>query len=107
MGVRFSTGCVSVYVGNGCAGPDLPEAVPEGGAFRSWYLLSTAQHQLVSRWDNADVWGSDFRDASRSDLEPQGGADLPDVYFYAGHGICEAMPTATSADFLLVCGSVG
>jgi hypothetical protein len=60
MGVRFSTGCVSSYVARGCGGPDLPEAVPEGGAFRSWYILSTARNVLISRWDNADVWGSDF-----------------------------------------------
>jgi hypothetical protein len=107
MGVRFSTGCVSVYVAGGCGGPDLPESVPQGGAFRSWYILSKAGHQLVSRWDNGDVWGSDFRNAGGGDLEPQGGADLPDLYFFSGHGSCEMNPTATSADFILTCGNVG
>lgn len=48
MGVRFSTGCVSSYVAGGCGGPDLPAAVPEGGAFRSWYILSTAKNVLIS-----------------------------------------------------------
>lgn len=84
MGVRFSTGCVSVYVAGGCGGPDLPEAVPEGGAFRSWYILSAAKNVLISRWDNGDVWGSDFRDAGGGDIDPGGGADYPDLYFFAG-----------------------
>lgn len=107
MGVRFSTGCVSTYVAGGCGGPDLPAAVPEGGAFRSWYTLSTAKNVLISRWDNGDVWGSDFRDASGGDLDTGGGADYPDLYFFAGHGICQNAPTPTSPDFLLTCGNFG
>src|SRR5262245_20090706 len=107
MGVRFSTGCVGVYVASGCDGPDLPESAPEGGAFRSWYLLSRAGHQLVSRWNDGEVWGSDFRDADGGDLESQGGADLPDLYFFSGHGNCDTSPTPTSQDFLYTCGQYG
>ena len=107
MGVRFSTGCVSVYVARGCGGPDLPEAVPEGGAFRSWYYLSTARNVPISRWDNGDVWGSDFREAGGGDLDTGGGADYPDLYLFAGHGSCQNPPTATSPDFLLTCGNFG
>ncbi len=107
MGVRFSTGCVSVYVAKGCGGPDLPEAVPEGGAFRSWYILSTAKHVLIFRWENGDVWGSDFRDAGGGDLDTGGGADYPDLYFFAGHGSCQGVPTATSPDFVIPCGNFG
>ncbi len=106
MGVRFSTGCVSLYAGS-CGASDLPEAVPEGGAFRSWYILSTAKNVLISRWDNGDVWGSDFRDAGSGDIDPQGGADYPDLYLFAGHGFCQNPPTATSPDFLLTCGNFG
>src|SRR4051794_17330229 len=107
MGVRFSTGCVSSYVERGCGGPDLPEAVPEGGAFRSWYLLSTAKNVLISRWDNADVWASDFREAGGGDLDSGGGADYPDLYFFAGHGSCQGPPMPTSPDFLITCGNFG
>ena len=111
MGVRYSTGCVDIYSDPACtrefSGPDLTERVPAGGAFRSWYILSQAGNQLVSRWDNGDVWGSDFRDASRGDLEPQGGADLPDVYLFCGHGICQGNPTATNPDFVVTCSNVG
>ena len=111
MGVRYSTGCVDIYSDPACtrefSAPDLTERVPAGGAFRSWYILSQAGNQLVSRWDNGDVWGSDFRDASRGDLEPQGGADLPDVYLFCGHGRCQGNPTATNPDFVDTCSNVG
>jgi len=107
MAVRFSTGSVSNYVAGGCGGPDLPDSVPQGGAFRSWYLLSTAGNSVVSRWDNGDVWGSDFREAGGGDLDPVGGADAVDLYYFSGHGICQASPAANDPDFLATCGNFG
>jgi hypothetical protein len=98
----YSTGCVSIYVANGCAGPDLPLSVPEGAAFRDWYNLGG--HQVSSSWDNGNVWGSDFRDGPNNDLTPNGGSDIPDIYYYSGHGDCQNPPAATSPDFIIVCG---
>jgi hypothetical protein len=101
----YSTGCVSIYVANGCAGPDLPLSVPEGAAFRDWYNLGG--HQVSSSWDNGNVWGSDFRDGPNNDLTPNGGSDIPDIYYYSGHGDCQNPPAATSPDFIIVCGDFG
>jgi hypothetical protein len=103
---RYSTGAVTNYPKNPCGGPSLPAAVPEGEAFRAWYGLAGLIN--VSRWDNNDVWGSDFRDGPGADLEPQGGSDLPDVYLFAGHGICQdPVPNATDGDFIFVCSTNG
>ncbi len=101
--MRYSTGAVSIYVAGGCGGPDLPLSVGVAGGFRFWYNLGG--FQLVTQWNNGDVWGSDFRDGT--DLDPSGGSDLPDVYFYNGHGICENPPTAGSGDFIFTCGNFG
>ena len=103
--ITFSTGAVRDYVPNGCGGPDLPNTIPEADAFRAWYSL--AGHTNISRWNNTDVWGSDFRDGATNDLEPQGGSGLPNVYFYTGHGICQNPPLATSGDFITVCSPTG
>jgi Family of unknown function (DUF6345) len=103
--MRYSTGCVRDYVPNGCGGPDLPLTIPEGQNFRFWYNF--AGHQNVTRWDNGDVWGSDFRDGPGSDLDPSGGSELPQIYFYSGHGTCQNPPVATSPDFIVVCGNFG
>jgi hypothetical protein len=54
----------------------------EGAAFRHWY--SRAGFHLVSRWENGDVWGSDFRDGTH--LAADGGSDIPDIDFFSGHG---------------------
>jgi hypothetical protein len=70
-------------------------------------LVRLAGLTNVSRWENNDVWGSDFRDGPGADLEPQGGSDLPDVYFYNGHGICQNAPVATDPDFIFVCSTNG
>jgi len=51
--MRFSVGAVGSYTPNGCGGPDLPLTVPEGRAFRDWYLF--AGHNLVTHWENGDV----------------------------------------------------
>jgi hypothetical protein len=103
--LRYSTGCVRDYVPNGCPGPDLPATIPEGANFRAWYALGG--FQLFSRWENGDVWGSDFRDAGNGDLEPNGGSDKPEIYLFAGHGTCQNPPTATSPDFIVACGNFG
>jgi hypothetical protein len=84
MALRYSTGAVRDYIPGGCGGPDLPLTIPEAAAFRFWYDFSG--HSLFTRWENGDVWGSDFRDASGGDLDPDGGSDLPDIYFYTAHG---------------------
>src|SRR5690348_10723969 len=84
---RYSTGAVSNYPANPCFGPNLPFSVGSAASFRGWYALAGLPN--VSRWENNDVWGSDFRDGASADNEPQGGSDLPDVYFYNGHGICQ------------------
>lgn len=101
--MRYSTGCVRDYIPNGCAGPDLPATIPEGRKFRFWYNLGG--FELVSAWNNGDVWGSDFRDGG--DLDGGGGSDVPLVYLYAGHGSCQNPPGATSPDFIVVCGNFG
>jgi hypothetical protein len=102
--MRYSTGSVRDYIPNGCGGPDLPLTIPEGRAFASWY--SVAGHTPVTRWENGDVWGADFRDDG-GDVDPSGGSDIPDIYFYTGHGSCQNPPAATSADFVVVCGNFG
>ena len=102
--MKYSTGAVDVYVANGCSGPDLALCVSEANAFAAWYQLSG--HASVSRWANGDVWASDFRDDG-GDLEPNGGADITEIYLYSGHGTCQNPPSSTSADFLSVCGNFG
>ena len=103
--MRFSTGSVSTYVAGGCGGPDLPASVPEARAFAA--AFQTAGHQLVSHWEDANVWASDFRQQGSGDLEPQGGSDLVELYYFSGHGICQDFPTATDPDFLVVCSTIG
>ena len=102
---RYSTGAVANYPAATCGGPNLPLTIPEAEDFRSWY--SNAGLMLVTRWENNDVWGSDFRDGPTADLEPSGGSDLPDVYFFTGHGICQKAPTATDPDFIVTCSTNG
>ena len=102
--MRYSTGCVRDYIPNGCGGPDLPATIPEGQKFRGWYNF--AGHQLVTAWENGDVWGSDFRD-NGGDNDPSGGSELPHIYLFAGHGSCQNPPAATSPDFIVVCGNFG
>jgi hypothetical protein len=103
--VTYSTGAVRDYTPNGCGGPDLPLTIPEANQFRAWFALGGNTN--ISRWENTDVWGSDFRDGAGNDLEPGGGSGLPAVYFYTGHGICQNPPAATSGDFITVCSPSG
>jgi hypothetical protein len=98
----FSTGAVASYSPCG-VGPNLPATIPEANDFATW--LSAAGLPSVSRWTDGNVWGSDFRDGT--DLDPGGGSDAPNIYFYTGHGICQNPPTATDGDFITVCGNFG
>ena len=102
--MRYSSGAVRDYIPNGCGGPDLPATIPEARAFQFWY--SFGGHTPVSTWENGNVWGSDFRNDG-GDNDPGGGSDVPDIYLFAGHGSCENPPTATSGDFIIVCGNFG
>src|SRR6188768_716124 len=101
--MRFSTGAVAAYARR-CGGTDIPLTIPQAEAFTFWY--SIAGHKAVTRWTNGDVWGADFRDDGGDD-DPSGGSELPHVYFYTGHGSCQQPPTATSPDFIIVCGYAG
>lgn len=103
--MKFSTGAVSSYTAGGCGGPDLPATITEARAFAAIFQL--AGHQLFSRWENDDVWGSDFRQQGSGDLEVKGGSDLVELYLFCGHGQCQARPTAADPDFLLVCSTNG
>lgn len=104
MPLRYSTGCVNLYTPCGIT-PDLSQCIQEGANFRYFYDL--AGFQVFSRWENGNVWGSDFREGSNGDIESNGGSDIPDVYYFSGHGSCENPPTATSRDFLVTCGNFG
>jgi Family of unknown function (DUF6345) len=103
MALRYSTGCVGSYMAKCGVGPDLPYSTTSGRNFRFWYTL--AGFELFTAWNDGDVWGSDFRDGT--DLAGDGGSDVPDVYFYNGHGACESPPSATTQDFIIVCGNYG
>ena len=76
----FSTGAVDKYPKSTCGGPNLPLTIPEAASFRAWYTF--AGLPLVTRWENGDVWGSDFRDGANADREPSGGSDLPKRLFF-------------------------
>lgn len=107
--VRYSTGGVSNYPANPCGGPNLPLSVPEARDFQFWY--NRAGMTNVTRWENGDVWGSDFRDSSggaNNDRDASGGSDITQAYFFTGHGICETAPVgATTGDFIVTCGNFG
>jgi hypothetical protein len=103
--MQYSTGAVRDYIAMCGVGPDLQLTIHEAADFRAWYNL--AGFANFTRWENGNVWGSDFRDGPGQDLEPGGGSDLNDVYFYTGHGICQNPPTAADPDFIVVCGNFG
>lgn len=107
--LRYSTGGVTNYPAATCGGPSLPLSVPEARDFQFWY--NRAGMQNVTHWENGDVWGSDFRDANggaNNDLDPSGGSDIAQAYFFTGHGICETAPVgATTGDFIVTCGNFG
>ena len=83
---NYSTGAVDIY--NTCnTGPDLPQTIPEAANVRHWWDL--AKFPQVSRWEKSDVWNTDFTDGT-GDLEPQGGSDVANIYFFTGHGTCQS-----------------
>jgi Family of unknown function (DUF6345) len=100
--MRYSTGAVDKYSPCG-VGPDLPQTIPEAAAFRAFF--NAAGDTIFTQWVNGDVWASDFRDGT--DTDPSGGSDVPDMYYYTGHGICQNPPVATDPDFIVVCGNFG
>jgi hypothetical protein len=120
----YSTGAVGSYMANCGVGPDLPWCVFSASNFRCWYDggigcfpfpfgfpfggFGTNNFPLVTAWNDGDVWGSDFRDGNgTADSDPSGGSDIPRIYFYNGHGICQGTPAATDPDYIIVCGNFG
>jgi hypothetical protein len=101
--IRYSTGGVNNYPTATCGGPSLSFDIAEARDFQSWYNF--AGFRNVTRWEDGNVWGSDFRDGT--DMDPSGGSDITQVYFFSGHGICENPPTSGSGDFLVTCGNFG
>ena len=104
MSLRYSTGAVNSYSPCG-VGPDLPYCIESAGKLRAWYNF--AGFTVFTRWENGDVWGSDFRESSGGDLASDGGSDVPEIYFYNGHGICQNPPSSTDEDHIFVCGNFG
>jgi len=103
---RYSTGGVDNYPVTPCGGPNLSLCVQEVRTIQAWY--DRAGFARVSTWENGNVWGSDFRDGSgNNDTDPSGGSDLPTVYFFAGHGICQNPPAPGMGDFIATCGNFG
>jgi hypothetical protein len=101
--VRFSTAGVNNY--DACSGSSLDHCIDQADAIRAVYEY--AGFQGFTHWRNGDVWGSDFRDASSGDMAADGGSDIPDIYYYSGHGTCQNPPVSTDADFISVCGNFG
>lgn len=100
----YSTGGVDVYTP--CGVPNLPWRVLSANKVAGWF--NVAGFPAVSNWRNGDVWGSDFRNTGApDDREPGGGSDLPQIYFYAGHGTCQDPPGPTDPDYISVCSQVG
>ena len=94
----YSTGAVNTY--NTCGlSPDLPNRIEAAKRFRDWY--NQAGFPLVTRWENDDVWNTDFTDGPGKDMDASGGSDLPNIYLFAGHGSCQNPPAATDPDFLV------
>jgi hypothetical protein len=89
--IVLSTGAINNYGGNG----DLHQDIAEANDFRAWYLA--AGNSVFTAWTDGNVWGSDFRDqGSPNDMDPSGGSDRAQVYYYTGHGSCPASQTTTS-----------
>jgi len=101
--LRYSTGAVNNYPAATCGGPSLSHDIAEARDFQFWYNL--AGFQNVTKWEDGNVWGSDFRDGT--DRDPSGGSDIAQVYYFSGHGICQNPPKSGDGDFLVTCGNFG
>jgi Family of unknown function (DUF6345) len=101
--VVLSTGAINDYGGSANLSHDIAEA----NDFRAWYLV--AGNTVFSAWTDGNVWGSDFRNqGSLNDMEPSGGSDRAQVYYYTGHGSCPSSQTTSSpVDFLVTHGNFG
>lgn len=101
--IVLSTGAINDYGGSGNLFHDIAEA----NDFRFWYLF--AGNTVFTSWTDGNVWGSDFRDkGSPNDMDPSGGSDRAQVYYYTGHGTCPQSQTTTSpVDFLITHGNFG
>jgi hypothetical protein len=97
---NYSTGAVNTYSTCGLS-PDLPNRIEAASRFRSWYNL--AGFPIVSRWENDDVFNTDFTDGPGKDMDPGGGSDAPNIYLFAGHGSCQNPPGANDPDFVVTC----
>src|SRR5260370_36698655 len=71
---NFSTGAVNQYSTCGIT-PDLDNRLEDAKRFRDWY--TQAGFPLVTRWENDDVWNTDFTDGPGKDMDPSGGRAPP------------------------------
>jgi hypothetical protein len=101
--IVLSTGAINDYGGNANLSHDIAEA----NDFRAWYLF--AGNTVFTAWTDGNVWGSDFREkGSPNDMDPSGGSDRAQTYYYTGHGSCPASQQTTSpVDFLITHGNFG
>ena len=99
---NYSTGAVNIYSTCGVSPKfDLPNRIEAAKRFRDWYNL--AGFPVVSRWENDDVFNTDFTDGPGKDMDPSGGSDVPNIYLFAGHGTCQNPPGANDPDFVDTC----
>jgi hypothetical protein len=100
MAQSYSTGAVNIYSTCGL-NPDLDNRIEAANRFRFWYNF--AGLPIVSRWENDNVFNTDFTDGPGKDMDPGGGSDVPNVYLFAGHGSCQNPPGANDPDFVVTC----
>jgi Family of unknown function (DUF6345) len=96
----YSTGAVNTYSTCGL-NPDLSNRIEAAKRFREWYDLNGFPN--VSRWENDNVFNTDFTDGPGKDMDPGGGSDAPNIYLFSGHGSCQNPPGANDPDFLVTC----
>jgi hypothetical protein len=110
--LSFATEAVRTYSTCFPGATDPPHRLEAARAFA--YVYSLAGFQQIFAWEEENVWGSDFRDETRvppnlvinsTDTTPWTGTDVPDVYFFSGHGSMENLddPNAPNGDFILTC----
>ena len=97
---NYSTGAVNIYSTCGL-NPDLSNRIEAANRFRGWYNF--AGFPIVSRWENDNVFNTDFTDGPGKDMDPGGGSDAANIYLFAGHGSCQNPPGANDPDFVVTC----